>query len=115
MKKGERVFIAENATILGDVEIGDDSSVWFNAVIRADLDRVTIGRKTNVQDNSVIHVDEGFPAEIGDRVTIGHSAVIHGCRISDDVLVGMNAVVLNGAEIGEYSIVGAGAVVTGKR
>ncbi len=115
MKKGERVFIAENATILGDVEIGDDSSVWFNAVIRADLDRVTIGRKTNVQDNSVIHVDEGFPTEIGDRVTIGHSAVIHGCRISDDVLVGMNAVVLNGAEIGEYSIVGAGAVVTGKR
>ncbi|WP_457590988.1 gamma carbonic anhydrase family protein [Geoglobus sp.] len=115
MKRGERVFIADTAVVRGDVEIGSDSSVWFNAVIRGDLDRVSIGEKTNVQDNAVIHVDEGFPALIGDRVTIGHSAVIHGCRIADNSLIGMNAVVLNGAEIGEYSIVGAGAVVTGKR
>ncbi|WP_456478339.1 gamma carbonic anhydrase family protein [Geoglobus ahangari] len=115
MRKGERVFIADTAVIRGDVEIGDDSSVWFNAVIRGDLDKVVIGRRTNVQDNAVIHVDEGFPTVVGDNVTIGHSAVVHGCRISDNVLVGMNAVVLNGAEIGEYSIVGAGAVVTGKK
>ncbi|AKG90998.1 Carbonic anhydrase [Geoglobus ahangari] len=115
MRKGERVFIADTAVIKGDVEIGDDSSVWFNAVIRGDLDKVVIGRRTNVQDNAVIHVDEGFPTVVGDNVTIGHSAVVHGCRISDNVLVGMNAVVLNGAEIGEYSIVGAGAVVTGKK
>ncbi|NOY11453.1 MAG: gamma carbonic anhydrase family protein [Archaeoglobi archaeon] len=115
MRKGERVFIADTAVIKGDVEIGDDSSVWFNAVIRGDLDKVVIGRRTNVQDNAVIHVDEGFPTVVGDNVTIGHSAVVHGCRISDNVLVGMNAVVLNGAEIGKYSIVGAGAVVTGKK
>lgn len=115
MKKGERVFIADNAVVRGDVEIGDDSSVWFNAVIRGDLDRVLIGEMTNVQDNAVIHVDEGFPTLIGDRVTIGHSAVIHGCRIADNVLIGMNAVILNGAEIGEYSIIGAGAVVTSKK
>lgn len=115
MRKGERVFIAENAVVKGDVEIGDDSSVWFNAVIRGDLDRVTIGKRTNVQDNAVIHVDEGFPTVLGDNVTVGHSAVVHGCVIADNVLIGMNAVVLNGAEIGEYSIVGAGAVVTGKK
>ncbi|AGK60471.1 Carbonic anhydrase/acetyltransferase, isoleucine patch superfamily [Archaeoglobus sulfaticallidus PM70-1] len=109
------VFIAENATIAGDVEIGRESSVWYNAVLRGDLERIVVGEKTNIQDNAVVHVDKGFPTEIGDRVTIGHSAVIHGCIIESDVVIGLNSAILNGAKISENSIVAAGAVVTGKK
>lgn len=115
MKIGRNVFIADTAVVRGDVEIGDDSSIWFNAVVRGDVDYIRIGKETNIQDNVVVHVDEGEPCEIGDRVTVGHSAVVHACRVADNVLIGMGAIVLNGAEIGEYSIVGAGAVVTGKK
>ncbi|AIY89972.1 gamma carbonic anhydrase family protein [Geoglobus acetivorans] len=115
MKVGNGVFIAETAVVRGDVEIGDDSSIWYNAVVRGDVDYIRIGSETNIQDNVVVHVDEGEPCEIGSRVTVGHSAVVHACRIADNVLIGMGAIVLNGAEVGEYTIVGAGSVLTGKK
>jgi carbonic anhydrase/acetyltransferase-like protein (isoleucine patch superfamily) len=107
------VFIAAGAVITGDVRIGAQSSVWFNAVIRADIDRVVIGERTNVQDGVVIHVDAGAPALIGSGVTIGHAAVVHGALVEDDVLIGIGATVLSGAKIGRESILGAGTLVTG--
>ncbi len=115
MKIGRGVFIAKTAIVTGDVEIGDDSSIWFNSVVRGDLNSIRIGKMTNIQDGVIVHVDEDFDVKIGDRVTVGHSAVVHGCRIDNDVLIGIGSIILNGAEIGEYSIIGAGSVVTGKR
>ena len=106
------VFIADGAKVIGDVEIGANSSVWFNAVIRADSDKVKIGENSNVQDNAVIHTSEGFGVQIGNNVTIGHGAIVHGCTIGDNVMIGMGAIVLNGAKIGENSIIGAGTLVT---
>lgn len=106
------VFIADGAKVIGDVEIGENSSVWFNAVIRADSDKVKIGENSNVQDNAVIHTSEGFGVQIGDNVTIGHGAIVHGCTIKDNVMIGMGAIVLNGAIIEENSIIGAGTLVT---
>ena len=105
------VFIADGAKVIGNIEIGKDSSVWFNAVIRADLDEVKIGDNSNVQDNAVIHTSDGFGVSIGDNVTIGHGAIIHGCTIKDNVMIGMGAIVLNGAVIEENCIIGAGALV----
>jgi carbonic anhydrase/acetyltransferase-like protein (isoleucine patch superfamily) len=105
-------FIANNATLLGDVSLGGEVSVWFGAVIRADKDRIRIGNRSNVQDNAVLHTSTGFPVILGDDVSVGHGAILHGCRIADRVLVGMGAIVLNGAEVGEDSILGAGTVVT---
>ncbi len=107
------VFVAAGAIILGDVHIGAQSSVWFNAVIRADTDRVEIGERTNVQDGVIIHVDAGAPCLIGNGVTIGHRAVVHGALVEDDVLIGIGAIVLSGAKIGHESILGAGTLVTG--
>ena len=107
------VFIAAGAVIIGDVHIGAQSSVWFNAVIRADTDRVVIGERTNVQDGVIIHVDAGKPARIGSGVTIGHAAVVHGALVEDDVLIGIGAKILSGAKIGRESILGAGTLVTG--
>ncbi len=115
MRIGKRVFIANTATVAGNVEIRDDSSVWFNAVVRADLNRVVIGEKTNIQDNCIVHVDEEYSCTIGDMVTVGHSAVVHGAEIGDCVIVGIGAKVLDGAEIGSYTLIGAGSVVTGKK
>lgn len=107
------VFIAEGVHIIGDVEIGKDSSVWFNTVIRGDVNFIRIGERTNIQDNTVIHVtNKRFPTHIGNNVTVGHSAVIHACTISDYSLIGMGAVVLDDAKIGRYSLIAAGAVVT---
>lgn len=105
-------FIAENATVLGDVALGKDVSVWFGAVIRADKDKIRIGDRSNVQDNAVLHTSAGYPVMVGNDVSIGHGAILHGCRIEDRVLVGMGAIVLNGAVIGSDSILGAGTVVT---
>lgn len=105
-------FIADSADIIGNVEIGDFSSVWFNAVVRGDENRIKIGNRTSIQDNAVIHVDTHDGVEIGDNVTVGHGAVLHGCKIEDNVLIGMNSTVLNGAEIGKNSIVGANALVS---
>jgi len=108
---GDR-FIAGNATVLGDVEIGKSVSIWFGAVVRGDRDRITIGDRSNVQDNAVIHTSAGFPVRIGRDVSIGHGAILHGCTIRDRVLVGMGAIVLNGAVVGEDTLLGAGTVVT---
>ncbi|MDT7861427.1 MAG: DapH/DapD/GlmU-related protein [Saccharolobus sp.] len=105
-------YIHPTAYIIGDVEIGDLTSVWHYVVIRADNDSIKIGKESNVQENTTIHTDYGYPVEIGDKVTIGHNAVIHGAKISSHVIVGMGAILLNGSQIGEYSIIGAGSVVT---
>ncbi len=105
------VFVAENATVIGNVIIDDRSSVWFGAVIRGDSDRISIGKRTSIQDNVVIHTDAPRKVEIGDDVTVGHCAVLHGCKIASNVLIGMNVTVLDGAEIGENCIIGANALV----
>ena len=107
-------FVAPDADLYGDVTAGEDTSFWFHAVVRADDAPVLIGRGSNIQDNAVVHVDEGFPVHIGEDVTVGHGAIVHGCTIGDRTLIGMGAVILNGAVIGSDCIVGAGALVTGK-
>jgi carbonic anhydrase/acetyltransferase-like protein (isoleucine patch superfamily) len=104
-------FIAPGAMVLGDVTIGEESSVWFNAVVRGDCERIVIGRQTNVQDGCVLHADPGLPCTLGDRVTLGHGAIVHGATVEDDVMIGMRAVVMNGAKIGRGSIVAVGAIV----
>ena len=109
---GEALFIAANATVTGDVTLGQDVGIWFGAVLRADKDRIVIGDRSNIQDNSVVHTSRGFPVTIGTDVSVGHGAIIHGCTIGNRVLVGMGAIVLNGAVIGDGSLIGAGAVVT---
>jgi len=106
----KNAFIAETACIIGDVSVGEKSSVWFNSVIRGDRARISIGKGCNIQDNVVIHSDER-DVKIGDNVTVGHGSVMHGCVVKNNALIGMNATVLHGAEIGEFSIVGAGALV----
>jgi carbonic anhydrase/acetyltransferase-like protein (isoleucine patch superfamily) len=104
-------FVAHNATVLGDVAIGQRSSIWFGAVVRGDTERIEIGDETNVQDLSVLHADPDFPCRLGKRVTVGHAAIVHGAIVEDDVMIGMRAVVLNGAKIGSHSIIAAGCVV----
>lgn len=112
----ETAFVAPNATVLGNVAIAEQASVWFNAVIRAETAQVTIGARSNVQDGAIIHVDEGFPATLGEDVTVGHRAVVHGATVEDSCIVGIGAILLNGAHIGHHSIVAAGALVPeGKR
>ena len=106
------VFIADGAKVVGEVEIGANSSVWFNAVIRADLDSVKIGEASNVQDNAVVHTSKNFGVKIGDNVTVGHSAIVHGCTVGNNVLIGMGAIVLDGAVIEDNCIIGAGSLVT---
>ena len=109
---GERVFLAEGACLVGDISIGDDSSVFYNAVLRGDLAEIKIGKRTNIQDNVCIHVSTGVGVSIGDEVTIGHGAVLHGCTIEDNVLVGMGAIIMDGALVMKNCIIGAGALVT---
>lgn len=112
-KLGERVFIAETATLIGDVEIGNDSSVWYGTVIRGDVFHIRIGERTNIQDNCTLHVTSGtWPVIVGDEVTFGHGVIAHGCTIGRGALLGIGSRVLDGVEIGEYSLVGAGALVT---
>lgn len=106
------VHVAEGARIIGDVTVGQHSTVWFNAVLRGDLAPIRIGRETNIQDGVVGHVNENQPLVVGDRVSVGHGAIIHGCTIRDGALIGMGAIVLNGAEVGEGALVAAGSVVT---
>ena len=106
-------FVAANATLLGDVTLGEESSVWFQCVLRADIHRITIGPRSNIQDGSVVHLADAFGVEVGELVTVGHKAVLHACKLGDEVLVGMGAIILDGAEVGARSIVGAGALVTG--
>ena len=105
-------WVAESAQVIGDVELAEDSSVWCGVVVRGDSEKIRIGRRSNVQDNSVLHADPGMPLLIGEGVTIGHQVMLHGCTIGDGSLVGIQAVVLNGAKIGRNCLVGAGALVT---
>jgi len=105
-------WIADSAEIIGDVVLGEDSSVWFGAVVRGDVARISVGAGSNVQDGSVLHADAGSPLVIGERVTVGHKVILHGCTIGDETLIGMGAIVLNGARIGKHCLVGAGALVT---
>lgn len=105
------VFIAEGARIYGDVEIKAGASIWFNAVIRGDEGKITIGENTNIQDNCVIHSDQDVAVEIGDNVTVGHGAIVRGCRIGANCMIGMNATIMNNAQIGHDSIVGTNAMV----
>jgi len=109
---GNGVFIAPTAVIIGDVEIKDGASIWFGVVLRGDIDPISIGRNANIQDNCTVHTDYGCPVIIGERVSVGHNAVLHGCRVEDDCLIGIGAVVLNAAKIRTGSIVAAGSVVT---
>lgn len=109
---GKPGFIAPNASLIGDIELHEDASVWFNVVIRADNDKVVIGPQSNVQDGSILHIDPGFPLTLGRGVTVGHKAMLHGCTIGDFSLIGINAVVLNGAKIGKHCLIGANALVT---
>jgi carbonic anhydrase/acetyltransferase-like protein (isoleucine patch superfamily) len=113
---GSDAWVAPSADLIGDMRLGARSSVWFGAVIRADNTPIVVGEETNIQDGSVCHSDEGFPLTIGARVTVGHQAILHGCTIADDCLIGMGARILNGAVIEPECIVGAGALITeGKR
>src|SRR5260221_6663037 len=106
-------FVDESAQVIGDVEIGPESSVWMHAVIRGDVNVIRVGQRSNIQDGSVVHVmHDTHPTQIGDEVTIGHGAIVHGCTIADRVLIGMGAIVLNGARVGEDSIVAAGSLIT---
>ncbi len=106
-------FVAHSADVVGDVAIGPRSSIWYGAVLRGDVESIRIGSETSIQDNTVIHVDSsGFSTIVGDRVTVGHSVVLHGCRIGDDALIGIGSIVLNGAEVGDGAMIGAGSVVT---
>jgi len=109
---GQRVFIAPNATVIGKANLGNDVSVWFGAVIRADGDSVTIGHRTNIQDNAVVHVDPGFPVTIGNDCIIGHLALIHGATLGNHVLFGMHSTIMNGAIIGDNCIIGAHSLIT---
>ena len=106
------VFVAPGAHILGNVRIGELSSIWFNAVIRGEAEAIAIGPRCNIQDGCILHADPGFPCILGEGVTLAHSAIVHGATLEDNVLVGMRAVVMNGAHIGANSVVGVGAVVT---
>ncbi|MFP6886105.1 MAG: gamma carbonic anhydrase family protein [Opitutales bacterium] len=105
------VFIAPGATVVGDVRLGSRSSVWYGCVLRGDINFIQIGEGTNVQDGSIVHLDDDYPAVVGDYVTIGHAAVIHACIVEDECLIGMNATILDGAVVGRRSIVGAGSLV----
>ena len=106
------VYVADGAKIIGDVEIGENSSVWYNAVVRGDSNSIVIGKSTNIQDNAVLHTSRNYALEIGDNVTIGHGAIVHGCTIGNNVLIGMGAIILDGVVIEDDCMIGAGALVT---
>ena len=108
----DTAWVADSAAVMGNVTLSEDSSVWFGVVIRGDTETITVGKGTNIQDNSVLHADHGMPLVIGENVTVGHQVMLHGCTIGDGSLIGIQAVVLNGAKIGKHCLVGAGALVT---
>jgi len=106
------VYIACGAVVIGDVTLGDHSSVWYNAVLRGDINRIEVGHHTNIQDNAVLHLADDYPCVVGNYVTIGHSAIVHACTVGNEVLIGMGAMILDGAVIGDQCLIGAGALVT---
>ncbi|GAB3279247.1 gamma carbonic anhydrase family protein [Parahaliea aestuarii] len=110
--EGDGHFIAPTAAVIGDVILKDSASVWFSCVLRGDVERIEIGAGSNIQDGTVVHADPGFPCVVGDNVTVGHNAMLHGCQIGDGSLVGIGAVVLNGAKVGKNCLIGANALVT---
>ena len=105
-------WIAPSAVLVGDIVVGAEAGIWFGVVARGDIERVTIGARTNVQENCVLHTDSGYPLDIGDNCTIGHGAIVHGCTIGDNTLIGMGATVLNGARIGRNCLIGANTLIT---
>jgi len=109
---GKGVFIARGAIVIGDVTLGDFSSVWYNAVLRGDINRIVVGHHTNIQDNSVLHLESELPCLVGNYVTVGHAAIVHACTVGDETLVGMGSVILDGAIIGRQCLIGARALVT---
>ncbi len=111
MKIHERARIAQGAVVYGDISVGEETSIWYNAVVRGDSDSITIGKYSNVQDNCTVHVDAGHPVTVGDYVTIGHGAIVHGCHIGNRCLIGMGAILLNDAVIEDDCVIGAGALV----
>jgi carbonic anhydrase/acetyltransferase-like protein (isoleucine patch superfamily) len=109
---GRDVYLAKTAVVLGDVTLGDAASVWYGAVLRGDINRIVVGESSNIQDNAVLHIADHHPCILGDRVTVGHSAVVHACTVGNECLVGIGAVILDGAVIGDHCIIGARALVT---
>jgi len=109
---GQSVYLAHGAVVVGDVAIGDHSSVWYNAVLRGDINRIVVGHHTNIQDNAVLHLADDYPCLVGNYVTVGHCAILHACKVGDEVLIGMGATILDGAVIGDRSLIGANALVT---
>lgn len=107
----ESAWVAPNATVIGRVTIGAEAGIWYNAVLRGDMDSITVGARSNIQDGCVLHADPGFPLEVGEGVSVGHNATLHGCTIGNDVLVGMGATVLNGARVGAGTLIAANALV----
>lgn len=113
-EKSETIYIASGAFVIGDVTLGENVGIWYNAVVRGDTNSIYIGNNTNVQDNATLHTDKDFKLHIGDGVTIGHNAVVHGCTVGDNTVIGMGSIILSGAVIGKNCIIGAGSLVTGK-
>src|SRR3989449_5659415 len=113
-KLGQGVYLARTAVVLGDVTLGEHSSVWYGAVLRGDINRIVVGHHTNIQDNAVLHLADEYPCLVGDYVTVGHCAIVHACTVGNEVLIGMGATILDGAVIGDRSLVGANALVTQK-
>ncbi|MGP2571327.1 gamma carbonic anhydrase family protein [Ornithobacterium rhinotracheale] len=112
-KMGKNVFLAETATLIGDVQMDDDCSIWFNAVLRGDVNFIKLGNKVNIQDNAVVHCTyQKYPTTIGNNISVGHSAIVHGCTIQDNVLIGMGAIVMDDCLIESHAIIAAGAVLT---
>ena len=110
-KIDETAFIADSVDVVGQVTIGKNANIWYGTVLRGDDNYITVGENTNIQDGSIVHISEKFPTIIGNNVTVGHKALIHGCTIGDNTLIGMGSIVLDGAEIGEYTLIGAGSLV----
>lgn len=108
---GKGVYLAQTAVVVGDVKIGDYSSVWYHAVLRGDINRIVVGHHTNIQDNAVLHLADEFPCILGNYVTVGHAAIVHACKVGDEVLIGMGATILDGAVVGRQSLIGANALV----
>lgn len=108
----DAVFLADGAKIIGDVAINDGASIWYNSVLRGDVNVVRVGAYTNIQDNCTLHVADNNPCIVGNHVTVGHGVILHGCTVADNCLIGMGAIILNGAEVGENSIIGAGSLIT---
>jgi gamma-carbonic anhydrase len=109
---GKHVYLAKNATVVGDVKLGDHASVWYGAVLRGDINRIVVGHHSNIQDNAVLHLADDYGCIVGNYVTVGHSAIVHACKVGDEVLIGMGAIILDGAVIGKQSLIGAKALVT---